>query len=103
MLHPEPKVDGMRTIDAKTAAGIDSLNFMSQTVSWAGVPDSLPRTFVRCTRDRIQSRELQTKLIENCAASTVVDLECGHTPALAVPDELAAILDRIAERHAIIV
>ena len=103
MLHPDPPVDGMRAIDAKTAAGIDSLNFMAQTVSWAGVPADLPRTFVRCLRDRIQHRALQTSLIVNCGASTVVDIDCGHTPAVAAPAELAQILDDVAERSAIIV
>ena len=98
MLEPAPGVDGMRVIDAKTAAPLDSLNYMAQTVSWSGVPAALPRTFVRCTRDRIQPRALQAALIENCGATTIVDLESGHTPALAVPEELAAILDRIAAR-----
>jgi pimeloyl-ACP methyl ester carboxylesterase len=103
MLDPDRPVDGMHGIDTATAAGIDSLNLMSQVVSWDGVPDALPRTFVRCTRDRIQPPALQAALIENCAASDVIDLESGHTPALSVPVELAAILDRIADRHAIIV
>jgi pimeloyl-ACP methyl ester carboxylesterase len=102
MLDPLSRVDGMRAIDAKTAAGIDSLNYMTQIVSWAGVPESLPRTFVRCLRDRIQPRALQVALIENCGASAVIDLDCGHTPALAAPTELAGILARIAEPRAII-
>ena len=41
---------------------------------------------------------LQTVLIENCGATDVIDLESGHTPAVAVPVELAAILDRITEQ-----
>jgi pimeloyl-ACP methyl ester carboxylesterase len=97
MLEPDRSVDGVRALDAKTAASLDSLNYMEQTVSWDGVPAELPRTFVRCLRDRIQPRQLQTALIENCGATDVVDLESGHTPAVAVPDELAAILDRIAD------
>lgn len=98
MLEPYAAADGMRPLDAKTAAPIDSLNYMHQTVSWAGVPTDLPRAFVRCLRDRIQSRTLQDALIENCAASVVVDIETGHTPALAAPDTLAAILDDLARR-----
>jgi pimeloyl-ACP methyl ester carboxylesterase len=101
MLDPDPSVEAMCAIDTTTAAGIDSLNLMSQTVSWAGVPDDVPRTFVRCTRDRIQPPALQAALAEHCGASRVIDLESGHTPALAVPSELAALLDRIADQHAI--
>ena len=76
---------------------IDSLNYMSQPVSWRGVAAELGRTFVRCLRDRIQPRELQAKLIENCGATAVIDLDSGHTPALARPAELAAILDTISD------
>jgi pimeloyl-ACP methyl ester carboxylesterase len=71
---------------------------MEQMVSWDGVQSSLPRTFIRCLRDRIQPRQLQAALIENCAATHVVDLESGHTPAVAVPAELAAVIDAVVER-----
>jgi pimeloyl-ACP methyl ester carboxylesterase len=82
--------------DARVAMGIDSLNYMAQVVSWAGVDARLPRTFVRCTRDAIQPPELQRQLIANCAATAVVDLESGHSPALEVPEALAEVLDEIA-------
>ena len=84
--------------DVKAAMGIESLNFMTQTMSWAGVPATLERTFVRCLRDGIQPRAMQAQLAENCGASTVVDIDSGHTPAISAPVELAAILDRIADR-----
>jgi pimeloyl-ACP methyl ester carboxylesterase len=96
MLEPDLSIEGVRAIDARTAAPLDSLNYMEQTVSWDGVPPDLPRTFVRCLRDRIQPRALQAALIANCAASDVVDLESGHTPAVAVPNALAAVLDLIS-------
>jgi pimeloyl-ACP methyl ester carboxylesterase len=96
MLEPDPSVEGVRAIDARVAAPIDSLNFMEQVVSWAGVPSTTPRTFVRCVRDRIQPRALQDALIANCGASTVLELASGHTPAVAVPRELAALLDDVA-------
>jgi pimeloyl-ACP methyl ester carboxylesterase len=95
MLDPAPTVTGMRAIDEATALGIDSLNYMDQTVSWEGVPD-VPSTFVRCLRDRIQPRPLQAKLISNSRASHVVDLDSGHTPALTAPEHLASILSAIA-------
>jgi pimeloyl-ACP methyl ester carboxylesterase len=96
MLEPDPSIKGVRGLDAKTAAPLDSLNYMAQIMWWSGVRDHVPRTFVRCLRDRIQSRQLQDALIENCLATDVIDLESGHTPAVAVPEELAAVLDRCA-------
>ncbi len=98
MLEPDPGVHGMRSIDAKTAAPIDSLNYMQYPIFWDGVPSARPRTFVRCVRDRIQSRALQDALIENCGASTVIDIDTGHTPAVAAPDVLADIIDDIARQ-----
>jgi pimeloyl-ACP methyl ester carboxylesterase len=99
MLDPVPRnaASGL-VVDGRTAMGIESLNFMSQRMSWDGVPQTVERTFVRCLRDRIQPRALQAKLAVNCGASTVLDLDSGHTPALTAPDRLAALLDGIAAR-----
>jgi pimeloyl-ACP methyl ester carboxylesterase len=94
--------DAQPTIaETRVAMGIDSLNYMTQRVSWDGVDPAIPRTFVRCTRDPIQPPELQARLAENCRASAIVDLESGHTPALDVPDHLAQLLDGIvaSTRH----
>ena len=83
--------------DAQVVMSIDSMNYISQVVSWDGVDPALPRTFVRCTRDALQSPELQDLLIESCAATEVVELDSGHTPAIDAPAELAALLDGIAQ------
>ena len=100
MLAPDGQSATVPAIDdVKLVAAIESLNFMNQTMSWAGVAPELERTFVRCLRDPIQPRELQARLIENCAASSVIDIDAGHTPAVGAPGELAAILDRIANAH----
>src|SRR5262249_33479417 len=101
MLDPVPRdaASGL-VIDSRTAMGVESLNFMGQRASWDGVPDAVERTFVRCLRDRIQPRAMQAKLAENCGATTMLDLDSGHTPALAAPDRLAVLLDAIATRTA---
>ena len=85
--------------DERTVGAIESLNLMYQTVRWNGVSPSLPRTFVRCLRDAIQPRSLQAQLIDASGAAEVIDLDCGHTPALSAPEELATWLDAIADRH----
>ncbi|HXY92149.1 MAG TPA: alpha/beta hydrolase [Acidimicrobiia bacterium] len=101
MLEPEGACAAAPAIhDPRVAMSIDSLNFMSQTVSWEGVDPGTPRTFVRCLRDRIQPRAMQARLAENCAAADVIDIDSGHTPALQAPAALAAILDGIASGSA---
>ena len=77
--------DAVSIDDVKLAMPIESYNFMLQTVSWEGVPASLGRSFVRCLRDQIQSPALQKQLIANCDATTVIDIDAGHTPALDNP------------------
>ena len=98
MIAPEPPGSAPTIDDERVAVPIESLNFMTQTVSWRGVPDTLGRTWVRCLRDRIQPREMQARLAANVHASEVIDIDAGHTPALSAPVELAAILDGIAVR-----
>jgi pimeloyl-ACP methyl ester carboxylesterase len=86
----------LETVDVRVASSIDSLNYCSQPMSWRGVPEDVPRTFVRCLRDPIQSRQVQERFIANCRAGQVIDIDTGHTPALEAPGELAQILDGIA-------
>jgi pimeloyl-ACP methyl ester carboxylesterase len=99
MLAPEPP-GSAPTVTVAEAGSIESFNFMTQTMSWLGVPATAGRTWVRCLRDKIQPRELQAQLAANCDAAEVVDVDSGHTPQRSAPVELAAILDRIATRVA---
>lgn len=90
----------LEAMDEKTAGSIDSLNFCSQPMAWAGIADSIGRTFVRCLRDPIQPRDLQDRFIANCGAGEVIDVDSGHTPALDAPVALGAALDRVLARVA---
>lgn len=78
--------------DGRVAQSIDSLNLMLQPISWHGVPDDLPRAWVRCVRDPIQPPALQAELAANAGAQHRLDIDSGHTPALDCPDELAVLL-----------
>jgi pimeloyl-ACP methyl ester carboxylesterase len=97
----EPPITTPLTVldDARTVGAIESLSLILQPVRWAGVSADLPRTFVRCLRDPLQSRVVQARLIAGAGADEVIDLDCDHTPALSAPLELAAVLDEIASRH----
>jgi pimeloyl-ACP methyl ester carboxylesterase len=85
--------------DPKIARSVESMNLLFQPGSWEGVPAGLPRTFVRCLGDPIQSREMQERLIAAAGADEVIDIEADHTPARSAPEALAEILDAIAARH----
>ncbi len=91
---------GMRLedLDNKVAHALDSLSFTCEPMRWADASESLPRSFVRCLRDRIQSREVQSRLIVSCGAQSVIDIDTGHTPAIEAPDALASIIARVVDQ-----
>lgn len=77
----------------------DSMNFYFQPVRWGSVPD-VPVTYVKHRRDRPTPPELQDANIARLEAMgrrpTIVELDCGHIPAVTDPELLAGILNRIA-------
>jgi pimeloyl-ACP methyl ester carboxylesterase len=91
---------GMRfeDLDKKVAHALDSLSFSCEPMRWAGISEALPRTFVRCLRDPIQSRDVQARFIQSCAAHHVIDIDTGHTPAVEAPAVLATILGDLVDR-----
>jgi pimeloyl-ACP methyl ester carboxylesterase len=84
-------------VGARVAMSIDSLNYITQPVSWIGVSPQLPRTFVRPLRDELQSREVQARLAIDCGAAETIDIDAGHNVATEEPAGLAAILDGIGD------
>jgi pimeloyl-ACP methyl ester carboxylesterase len=75
----------------------DSMNFYYQPVSWAAVPD-VPVTYVRHTRDRPTPPPLQVANIERLGRpARIVEIDSGHIPAVTHPEQLAAILDEVAD------
>lgn len=84
-------------VGASLAMSIDSLNYITQPVSWVGVSPQLPRTFVRPLRDALQSRDVQARLAADCGASATIDIDAGHNVAADEPARLAAILDCLGD------
>jgi pimeloyl-ACP methyl ester carboxylesterase len=75
----------------------DSMNFYFQPVSWASVPD-VPITYVRHGQDRPTPPPLQDANIERLGRpARTVEIDSGHIPAVTHPEQLAAILDEVAD------
>jgi len=78
----------------------DSMNIYFQPVSWAAVGD-VPITYVKHLRDRPSPPAFQDELIGRLRAMgrdpQVVEIDSGHIPAVTHPEELARILDDIAD------
>lgn len=63
--------------------------------TWEGVPRLLPRTFVRCLRDRVIPPELVELMVANMGGADVIDIDAGHDVAAEAPEALAAVLDEL--------
>ena len=53
---------------------------------------SVPRSYIRCTKDRGLSIQMQDRLIERQPCQHVATLEASHSPFLSMPDEFTAAL-----------
>jgi len=63
----------------------------------SGLAHPIPRSWVRLSRDAIVSPATQDRFIATVGDLDVIDLDAGHMAMLSRPDELAAILNRIAD------
>jgi pimeloyl-ACP methyl ester carboxylesterase len=67
---------------------------------WRHVPADLPRTFIRCTEDRVVKPELVEMMLPHMGDIAVLDIKAGHGVADEAPAELARLLDEIVEQNA---
>ena len=77
----------------------DSQNIYFQPVSWAVAAD-VPVTVIRQLLDPVTPLELQDEMIGRLPSPelvTIVDLDTGHIPAVTHPDEMARVLNRVAQ------
>lgn len=101
MFHELRAEHAGRTLEdagGRAASVIDALNFSLQPMDWAGIDAGLPRTYIRCLRDEVQTPAMQDLFVASSGATEVVELDVGHTPALEDPRLLAELLDTIADR-----
>jgi pimeloyl-ACP methyl ester carboxylesterase len=70
----------------------DTVHHYRQPVHWASAP-VVPVTYVVTTLDRPVPAALQREMLDRLPRRpTVVDLECGHVPAVVDPEGFAAVL-----------
>lgn len=75
---------------------VDTMSHYFQPVSWAGVA-SVPVTYVVNVEDRPVPLDLQREMAARLPRqATIVELECGHIPAVTAPEALAAVISRVA-------
>ncbi len=80
--------------------GIEAEQIVTEPVTRAGIPKSLPTTYVRLARDQALPPNVQDACIDRLRGSVsaleIVTMDAGHDAMVGHPRELAGILDAIA-------
>ena len=94
----EPPIDtDLEIIENGPRMGQEAPRPLFEPVSWTGFPTGVPRTYVRCRRDKVIAPDLADVMIANMGGATVVDLDAGHRSYDTHAAELAAIIDECCE------
>jgi len=93
----EPAIEtDLEIVENGPRMGLEAPWPLHEVFSWGGFPVEVPRTYVRCLRDRVIPPDLADVMIANMGGAAVADIDAGHGVAMRAPVELAAVLDRCA-------
>jgi pimeloyl-ACP methyl ester carboxylesterase len=93
----EPLIEtDLEIVENDGRLGLEAPGPLFEPFSWSGFPRDVPRTFVRCTADRVVTPELVDQMIANMGGADVVDIDAAHDVATTEPVALARLLDGIA-------
>jgi pimeloyl-ACP methyl ester carboxylesterase len=71
----------------------ESLRILTENVSWRGMPDDIPRTWIMTLRDRALAPKLQRRNIEALGGvQTLIEIDTCHCLMVSEPERLAEIL-----------
>ena len=71
----------------------ESLRILTENVSWRGMPDDIPRTWILTLRDRAIAPKLQRRSIEALGGvQTLIAVDTCHCLMVGEPERLAEIL-----------
>lgn len=97
LLPGEPPIEtDLEIVENEGRLGLEAPGPLFEPFTWAGFPRDVPRTFVRCTADRVVTPELVERMLENMGGAELVDIAAGHDVAASEPVALAHLLDSIA-------
>jgi pimeloyl-ACP methyl ester carboxylesterase len=71
----------------------ESLRMLTEKVSWCGMPDAIPRTWILTLSDRAITPKLQRRNVEALGGvQTLIEIEGCHMMMVSAPERLAEIL-----------
>lgn len=91
----DPIDTALEIVENEGRMGLEAPNPLFEPFTWDGVPRDVPRTFVRCTDDRVVTSDLVETMVANMGGARIVDVDAGHEVASEAPEALAALLDEL--------
>jgi pimeloyl-ACP methyl ester carboxylesterase len=91
-----PIATELQVVENGPRMGHEAPGPLFEPFTWAGVPGSLPRTYVRCRQDRVIPPDLVDRMIANMGGAEVIEVDAGHDVATTAPEPLARVLDGLA-------
>jgi pimeloyl-ACP methyl ester carboxylesterase len=91
-----PILTDLEVIENGPGLGLEAPGPLFEPFTWDGFPTHLPRTYIRCVRDRVISPELAEIMVANMGGARVIDIHAGHGVAASSPADLASLLDACA-------
>lgn len=73
----------------------DAAAMLAETVDLSGYRLPIPRTYVQLSRDQCYPPDLQARSTERTDAEVVI-LDAGHMAMVTIPDQVAAVLNKLA-------
>lgn len=91
-----PIVTSLEVVENDPRMGLEAPRPLHEVYDgWAKVPPALPRTYVRCSQDRVVKAELTELMLPQLGDVVMRDIDAGHDVAREAPAELAALLDGV--------
>jgi pimeloyl-ACP methyl ester carboxylesterase len=93
-----PLVPPAAAARAKAAFGSQATLPLATKVKLAGTAfDTVPRTYICCTQDRVIPLHHQRRMLNRQSCDTLLQIEADHSPFYSAPGQLAALLAAIGD------
>jgi pimeloyl-ACP methyl ester carboxylesterase len=93
-----PIVTNLEVVENDPRMGLEAPGPLHETYNgWQTMPSDVPKTFIRCTQDRVVKAELVDVMLGHMGEVTVLDVEAGHDVTHEAPEDLARLIDDIAD------
>jgi pimeloyl-ACP methyl ester carboxylesterase len=93
-----PIVTDLEVIENDPRMGLEAPGPLHETYNgWHTLPPEVPKTFIRCAQDRVVKPELVEVMLGHMGEVTVLDIDAGHDVTHEAPEDLARLIDDIAD------